>query len=279
MSAANSESASEGGESVSGGTRSEIETPEAEATAPEAEAAAPITSGRASTPTPRARGSQCEVSIDSEGMTFGEGLANASAAASTSHVPDKRYTALIAGKTKRLVEYIPGPPCFSLKGRTCREERRLTIDAQGLVSLEDELEIAQAVEEEAIFEEAYMVDARVSIEMPKGKIQDLLPPPTTQAESLRPPFRKAFEFSQRVEIKGLLDVGCFAPVDEEKVPKGRKIVASKWVHTYKGDEQGLCEDDVPSSGERFQPSGRRRLQRNNFSDACRGPSQDDSRSR
>ena len=49
-SAANSESASEDGESVSEGTGSEIETPEAEA-------AAPITSGRASTPTPRARGS------------------------------------------------------------------------------------------------------------------------------------------------------------------------------------------------------------------------------
>ena len=30
------------------------------------------------------------------------------------------------------------------------------------------------------------------------------------------------------------------PVDGEKVPKGRKIVASKWVHTYKGDEEGYC---------------------------------------
>ena len=49
-----------------------------------------------------------------------------------------------------------------------------------------------------------------------------------------------FELSQRVEIKGLLDVGCFAPVDRVKVPKGRNIVASKWVHTYKGDEQGYC---------------------------------------
>ena len=50
-SVANSESASEDGESVSERTRSEIETSEAEA-------AAPITSGRAPTPTPRARGSQ-----------------------------------------------------------------------------------------------------------------------------------------------------------------------------------------------------------------------------
>ena len=48
------------------------------------------------------------------------------------------------------------------------------------------------------------------------------------------------ELSQRVEIKGLLDIGCFAPVDGEKVPKGRKIVASNRVHTYKGDDQGYC---------------------------------------
>ena len=48
-----------------------------------------------------------------------------------------------------------------------------------MVSLEDELEIAQVVEEEAMLEEAYMTDARMSIEMPTGKIQDLPPPPTT----------------------------------------------------------------------------------------------------
>ena len=134
---ANSESAPEDGELASEGTRSEIETPEAEATVP-------ITSGRA--PTPRARGSQCGVSIDPEGMTPGESLADASIAASTSHGPDKRYTALGAGEAKRLVEYIPGPPRFSLRGRTRGEERNLTTDAQGLVSLEDELEIAQTVE-------------------------------------------------------------------------------------------------------------------------------------
>ena len=108
-STANSESASKNGESVSEGTRSEIETPEAEA-------ATPITSGRG--PTPRARGSQCWVSIDSEGMTPGESLADASAAASTSHEPDKRYTTLGAGEAKRLAEYIPVPPRFSLRGRT-----------------------------------------------------------------------------------------------------------------------------------------------------------------
>ena len=108
------------------------------------------------------------------------------------------------------------------------------------MSLEGELEIVQAVEEKAMLEEAYMADAGVFIEMPTEKNQDFPPPPTTQAESLRPPFRKAFELSQRVKIEGLLDVGCFAPVDGDKIPKGRKIVASKWVHTYKGDEKGYC---------------------------------------
>ena len=99
-SAANIESASEDKGSVSEGTRSVIETPEAEA-------AAPIISGRTPTPTPRARGSQCGVSINPEGMTPGESLADASAVASTSHGPDKRNTALSAGEAKRLAEYIP----------------------------------------------------------------------------------------------------------------------------------------------------------------------------
>ena len=89
-------------------------------------------------------------------------------------------------------------------------------------------------------DEAYMADAGVSIEMTTGKIQDLQPPPTTQAELLLSPFQKAFGLSQRVKIKGLLDVECFAHVDGEKVSKGRKIFASKWVHTYKGDEQAYC---------------------------------------
>ena len=81
--AEDSESVSEDGESVSGEITSEIETREAEA-------AAPTTSGRAPTPTPRARSSQCGVSLDPEGMISpGKGLANASAAASTSHGPDK----------------------------------------------------------------------------------------------------------------------------------------------------------------------------------------------
>ena len=92
VSAANSESASEDEESVSEGTRSGVETPEADP-------AAPITAGRAPTPAPRANGSQYGVSIDQKGMTPGESLADASAAA-TSHGPDKRYTALGAGEAK-----------------------------------------------------------------------------------------------------------------------------------------------------------------------------------
>ena len=57
------------------------------------------------------------------------------------------------------------------------------------MSLEDELEIALAVEEEAMLEEAYMADAGASIEIPMENVQDLPRPPTTQAEVLRPPFR------------------------------------------------------------------------------------------
>ena len=79
----------------------------------EAEAAAPMTPGRAPTRTPRARGSQCGVSIDAEGVTPDEGLANASAATITSHVPDKRYTSLSAGGI-----HYSWTACFSLRGRT-----------------------------------------------------------------------------------------------------------------------------------------------------------------
>ena len=157
-------------------------------------------------------------------MTPCESLADASVAASHSHGLDTRYTARSTGEIKRLAEYIPGSPRYCLRDRTRGEERTLNTDAQGLVSLEVE----------TMLEEAYMADAGVSIELPTGNIQDLPSPPTTPAELLRSPFRKAFELSHRVEIKGLLDVGYSGPVNEEKVPKGRNIVASKLVHTYKG---------------------------------------------
>ena len=81
----------------------------------------------------------------------------------------------------------------------------------------------------------------VYIKMPTGKLQDLPPPPTTQAEVLRSPFRKTFEYSQRVEVNGLLDVGCFAPIEKQKAPKGRNIVSSKWMHTDIKDKQGYLK--------------------------------------
>ena len=137
--------------------------------------------------------------MDSEGiLSSGEGLTNASAAASTFHGPDKRYTAVSADETKRLAEYIPGPLRFSLRGRTRGKERKLSTDARGLVSFEGELEIALAVEEEAVLEETYMTDAGVSIEMPTEKNQDLPPSPTTQAELIRPPFRKGLNMLRTV---------------------------------------------------------------------------------
>ena len=37
------------------------------------------------------------------------------------------------------------------------------------------------------------------MEMPSGKVKDLPPPPTTQAEVERSPFRKAFEHSRKAE--------------------------------------------------------------------------------
>ena len=76
--------------------------------------------------------------------------------------------------------------------------------------------------------------------MPTGKMQDLQPPPTAQEEVHRSPFRKIFQHSEKVELNGLLDVGCFQVVDEKDAPKGRKVVGSRWVRTYKGDGHVSC---------------------------------------
>ena len=89
------------------------------------------------------------------------------------------------------------------------------------------------------------MDIEASVEMPTGKIQDLPPPPTTQEKVRRSPFRKAFEHSQKVELNGLLAVGCFKVVDEKDMPIGRKVVGSQWVHTYKGDGHGNCLKQNP----------------------------------
>ena len=89
------------------------------------------------------------------------------------------------------------------------------------------------------------MDIEASVEMPTGKIQDLPPPPTTQEKVRRSPFRKVFEHSQKVELNGLLAVGCFKVVDEKDMPKGRKVVGSQWVHTYKGDGHENCLKQNP----------------------------------
>ena len=107
-------------------------------------------------------------------------------------------------------------------------------------SEENELEIALHVEEENTLEQALQVGIEASVEMSTGKMQDPSPPPTTQEEVRRPPFRKVFKHSQKVELNGLLAVGCFKVVDENNVPKGRKVVGSRWVHMYKGDGHENC---------------------------------------
>ena len=87
-------------------------------------------------------------------------------------------------------------------------------------------------------EQALQVDIETSVEIPTGKMQDLSPPPKTQEYVRRSPFCKAFEHSQKVELNELLAVGCFKIVDENDTPKGRKVVGSRWVLTYKGDGHG-----------------------------------------
>ena len=106
--------------------------------------------------------------------------------------------------------------------------------------MEDALDITLHVEEENTLEQALQVDIEASVETPTRKIQDLPPPPTTQEEVRRSPFRKAFEHSQKLELNRMLDVGCFKVVDEKDVPKGRKVVRSQWVHTCKGDGHENC---------------------------------------
>ena len=112
-----------------------------------------------------------------------------------------------AGEAKQLAEYILGPLRLNLRGRTRGEDQRLCTDTQYLTdtqyrtdtqylgSLEDALETAMAMEEEVVLDEVNMADAGSCIKMPTRKMQDVQPPPTTQAEAIRPPFRKALERS------------------------------------------------------------------------------------
>ena len=222
VSAVDSDSVSKNGQSQSGETASEVKTPEAEA-------AAPITSGRGPPSTSRAACSKCGVPLVlSKAFRHLARVSPMLRQVQVLHTsPTFDMTLINTGEVKQLAKYILGPLRFSLRGRTRGEDRRLSTDTQYLGSLEDVLETTMAVEEEALLEEMNMADAGACIEMPTRKMQDVPPPPTTQAEVIRPPFWKAFERSQRVEINDLLDIGCFAPVDKNKVPTDRKIVASK----------------------------------------------------
>ena len=73
----------------------------------------------------------------------------------------------------------------------------------------EEMKIARRCVEEAMLEASLMVDQEASIEVPGGNIKDLPPPPETQAEVSESQYRRAFEHSQRVELKGLIEVGMF----------------------------------------------------------------------
>lgn len=105
-------------------------------------------------------------------------------------------------------------------------------DQQGLVSLEDELEIALVAEEEVTLEEAFTAGVGVSIKMPAESIQDLPPPPTTPAEIMRSPFRKAPEYLQRVKINGHFN-WLLCARREGNASDGRMAVASKVPSLYK----------------------------------------------
>ena len=156
----------------------------------------------------------------------------------------------------------------------------MTTDAQGLVSLEDELEITQTVEEEAMLEEAYRVDAGVSIEMPTREknrtCRHLL---QRKPSYYGPSSEKRLNFCNVSRSSVSLMLDALRLWTGIKSPKAEIYLLQTGHTRTKGMARVLSEGEVSSSGEGFQPSGRRRLQqRNNFSDAS-GPCQDDSRSR
>ena len=112
-----------------------------------------------------------------------------------------------------------------------KRDGRKTLPKQAWYPVEDKLDIALRVEEENTLEQALQVNIEASVEMPTGKMQDLLPPPTTQEEVRRSPSRKAFERSQKVELNGFLDVGCSRVMDEKDVPNvGKFCRASMGAH-------------------------------------------------
>ena len=102
--------------------------------------------------------------------------------------------------------------------------------------MENELDTALHIEGENALEQALQVDFEASVEMPTGKMQDLQPPPTAQEEVHRSSFRKMFQHSEKFELNGLLDVGCFQVVDEKVAPKVGKLSGlDGCAHTRKMD--------------------------------------------
>ena len=188
----------------------------------------PLVSWRAVSTTSRVGSSvHSGVYFDPKGRgPLGEGLADAPATSdSFPHGSDQQFAVLRAGEAKRLAEHIPRPQHATIfEGRTCAGERRSKNTAQtSLLSKEDELDIALHVEGENTFEQTLQVDIETSVEMPTGRMQDLPPPPTTQEEVRRSPFREAFEHSKKVGLNELLAVGCFRVVDEKTCQKVGKL--------------------------------------------------------
>ena len=190
-------------------------------------------SGRVASP-PDAGGfsAQNGVFIENLSNASATSTANVSRGASNDYSVNgagKRLAILPAAESRRLAEYIPRPQRpKTLEGLTGGEERRRrAVASLGMMFVKDELNIALRAEEEAILENAFMVDRETSVKMPSGDVNNLPPPPTTQAEVERPPIRKTFEYSQNVELNVLLGVGCFKVIVMKTVPRGRKIVGSR----------------------------------------------------
>ena len=72
----------------------------------------------------------------------------------------------------------------------------------GLVSVEDEVDIALHVKEEDLLEQAIQVDIEASVEIPTGKIEYLPSPPMTQKEVRRSPFARRLDTVRRLSSMG-----------------------------------------------------------------------------
>ena len=118
--------------------------------------------------------------------------------------------------------------------------------------MENELDTALHIEVVNTLGRALQVEFEASVEMPTGKMQDLQSPPTAQEEVHRSPFRKMFQPSEKVELNGLLGVGCFQGVDEKDAPKGRKVVGvSMGAHIQRRWTWKLLENKIQRGCERI----------------------------